>query len=150
VPRPIGENGAVTDFPPTHRDLLDAKVASLATLRADGFPQLTEVWFLHHEAELKLSLNDSRLKTRNLIARPQCSLLLLDIANPDRYLEVRALARIEPDDEYAFAGTLAAKYGGVDLRVLDRAGEKRLAITLEPVNVYAVDVSWVTEETPPP
>ena len=97
-PRTIGENGAVTDFPLSHRDLLEAKVASLATLRADGFPQLTEVWFLHHDGELRLSLNDSRLKTRNLIARPQCSLLLLDIANPDRYLEVRALAHAEPDE----------------------------------------------------
>jgi PPOX class probable F420-dependent enzyme len=139
----------VTDFPPSHRDLLDATVASLATLRADGFPQLTEVWFLHHEGELRLSLNDSRLKTRNLIARPQCSLLLLDVSNPDRYLEVRALARAEPDEQYVFADTLAAKYGGVDLRTLDGPGEKRLAITLEPVNVYAVDVSWVTQETAP-
>ena len=136
----------MTDFPDTHRDLLDLKVASLATLRADGFPQLTEVWFLHDEGELRLSLNDSRLKTRNLIARPQCSLLLLDLDNADRYLEVRALARIEPDDGYAFAERLAAKYGDVDLRTLDRPGERRLAITLEPVNVYPVDVSWVTAE----
>jgi PPOX class probable F420-dependent enzyme len=123
----------VTDFPESHRYLLDAKVASLATLRADGFPQLTEVWFLHQAGELALSLNDSRRKTRNLIARPQCSLLLLDVANPDRYLEVRALARIEPDREY----------GGVDLRTLDGPGEQRVKVTLEPVNVYAVDVSSI-------
>ena len=140
----------MTSFPESHRDLLDATVAALATLRSDGFPQITEVWFLHDEGELRMSLNTSRVKTRNLRTRPQCSIQLLDLSNPDRYLEVRALARIEPDDEYAFADTLAAKYGGVDLRVLDRPGEKRLAITLEPVNVYAVDVSWVTEETPPP
>jgi PPOX class probable F420-dependent enzyme len=130
-------------FPETHRDLLDARVASLATIRADGFPQLTEVWFLHDAGELKLSLNTSRLKTRNLRARPRCSLMLLDLANPDRYLEVRGRARIDPDDDYVFAAKLAAKYGGLDLHELDAPGESRVAVTIDPVNVYAVDVGWV-------
>ena len=49
--------------------------------------------------------------------------MLLDLANPDRYLEVRGLARLEPDDDYAFADRLAAKYGGIDLRQLDGPGE---------------------------
>ena len=64
----------MTDFPDSHRDLLDAQVATLATIGADGFPQLTEVWFLHDEGELKTSLNTSRLKTKNLQARPQASM----------------------------------------------------------------------------
>jgi len=141
----------VTEFPSSHLDLLDAPVASLATIRADGFPHLTEVWFLHDEGELKMSLNDTRLKTRNLMARPQCSLMLLDTAEPDRYLEVRGLARIEPDSDYVFADRLAAKYGGVDLRVIDRPGGRRVVVTIEPVNVYAVDMRWVSagESAPP-
>jgi PPOX class probable F420-dependent enzyme len=140
----------MTDFPASHRDLLDSTVASLATIRPDGFPQLTEVWFLYHDGELRLSLNTSRLKTRNLLAQPKCSLLLLDLVNPDRYLEVRGVARIEPDDDYEFAEVLAAKYGGVDLRLRDKPGEKRAAITLEPVNVYAVDMSWLSAVDPAP
>ena len=75
----------MTDFPDSHRDLLDAQVATLATIGGNGFPQLTEVWFLHDDdGELKISLNDSRLKTRNLQKRPQCSLLILDLQNPYR------------------------------------------------------------------
>src|ERR1700736_3891329 len=119
----------MTTFPDTHRDLLDGQWASLATIRDDGFPQVTEVWFLHDEGELKLSLNNSRLKTRNLHARPQCSLFLLDTANPIRYLEVRGLARIEPDDDYAFADKVGAKYGGIDLRMMDQPGQSRVAVT---------------------
>ena len=68
----------MTSFPDSHRDLLDAEVASLATIGDDGFPQSTELWFLHEDGELKISLNTTRLKTRNLRKRPQCSLLLLD------------------------------------------------------------------------
>jgi PPOX class probable F420-dependent enzyme len=130
----------MTSFPESHRDLLDAQVASLATIGGDGFPQLTELWFLHDGGELKLSLNTSRLKTRNLRKRPQCSLLLLDLHNPYRYLEVRGIARIEGDDDYAFARRLGAKYDA-DLKVHDRPGESRVAITIEPVNIYAVDMS---------
>jgi len=129
----------MTSFPDSHSDLLDAQVASLATVGRDGIPQLTEVWFLHDEDELKLSLNTSRLKTRNLQARPQCSLLLLDLENPYRYLEVRGTSRIEPDDDYAFANRLGAKYGA-DLSVHDKPGEHRVMITIEPANVYAVNM----------
>jgi PPOX class probable F420-dependent enzyme len=129
----------MTEFPDSHRELLDAKFASLATIGSDGFPQVTEIWFLLVDGELKISLNTSRRKTKNLIARPQCSLFLLDLANPYRYLEVRGRARVEPDDDYAFARSVGAKYGA-DLKVHDRPGETRVAVTIEPVNVYAVDM----------
>jgi PPOX class probable F420-dependent enzyme len=131
----------MTSFPESHRDLLDAQFATLATIGGNGWPQLTELWFLHEDGELRISLNDSRLKTRNLVKRPQCSLFILDLSNPYRYLEVRGNARIEPDDGYAFAQKVGAKYGGADLREHDRPGERRVVVTIEPVNVYAVDMS---------
>ncbi len=132
----------MTAFPDSHRDLLDAQVASLATIGANGFPQLTEIWFLYDDAEdkLKLSMNSSRLKTKNLRRRPQCSLLILDLQNPYRYLEVRGTAEFESDDDYAFAAKVGSKYNA-DLKVHDGPGETRVAITIEPINVYAVDMS---------
>jgi PPOX class probable F420-dependent enzyme len=129
----------MTSFPESHRDLLDNQVASLATIDGDGFPQITEVWFLLDDDELKISLNDSRYKTKNLLARPQCSLELLDLAVPYRYLEVRGRARIEPDDDYAFAQKVGAKYGA-DLKEHDGPGEHRVVVTIEPVKIYAVDM----------
>ena len=131
----------MTNFPDSHRDLLDAQVATFATIGGDGLPQLTEVWFLHDDGELKLSLNDSRLKTRNLQKRPECSVLLLDLQNPYRYLEVRGNAMLEADDDYSFARKLGAKYGGADLSEHDRPGDSRVVVTIEPANVYAVDMS---------
>ena len=130
-----------TDFPASHRDLLDARFATLATIGKDGGPQLTEVWFLFEDGQVKTSLNDSRLKTRNLKARPHCSLFILDLANPFRYLDVRGTARIEPDDDYEFAKKLGAKYDGADLSEHDGPGEKRVVVTIEPTNVFAVDMS---------
>jgi PPOX class probable F420-dependent enzyme len=129
----------MTTFPESHHDLLDAQVATLGTIDGKGFPQLTEVWFLHDDGELKLSLNSTRLKTRNLSQRPQCSLFVLDLQNPYRYLEVRGTAEIESDDDYAFAGRVGAKYDS-DLKVHDNPGESRVVVTIVPENVYAVDM----------
>lgn len=130
----------MTDFPASHKDLLDAEVATLATLGSDGYPQVSEVWFLHDEGELKTSLNDSRLKTKNLKARPECNMLILDLNNPYRFLSVKGNAQIEPDPDYEFANKLAAKYGGADLRAHDGPGESRVVVTIEPVNVWPVDM----------
>src|SRR5262245_3710455 len=99
----------MTDYPASHRDLLDAEFATFATVDAAVQPQLTEVWFVHEGDELRLPLNTDRAKTKNLLGRPQCSLLILDVGNPYRYLEVRGRARIEPDDDYAFATRVGAK-----------------------------------------
>ncbi len=130
----------MTTFPESHRGLLDAQVATLATVGGDGAPQMTEIWFLHDDGQLKLSLNTARLKTRNLMKRPACSLMLLDLENPYRYLVVRGNARIEPDDDYAFASKLGAKYSA-DLKVHDQPGETRVVVTIEPTKIYPVDMS---------
>jgi PPOX class probable F420-dependent enzyme len=130
----------MTTFPESHHDLLDAELATLATISSDGVPQQTVVWFLHEDGKLKLSLNNSRRKTKNLTKRPQCSLLILDPAVGQRYIEVRGTAELEADDDYAFARRVGAKYGGADLSEHDGPGDSRVIVTIQPSNVYAVDV----------
>jgi PPOX class probable F420-dependent enzyme len=130
----------MTTFPESHNDLLNADVATLATIAHSGMPQQTAVWFLYEDGKLKLSLNTSRLKTKNLMKRPQCGLLILDPAVPQRYLEVQGTAELEPDEDYAFARKVGAKYGGADLSEHDGPGDSRVIVTIHPTNVYAVDV----------
>ena len=77
------------DIPESHRDLLDADVGVFATLDGGGLPQLTVVWFLLEDGEVRLSFNSKRAKTHNLRARQECSLAIVDLANPYRYLELR-------------------------------------------------------------
>lgn len=130
----------MTVIPDSHRDLLEAQFATLATVGPDGRPQLSEIWFLAEGDTVRLSLNDSRQKTKNLTARPAANLFILDLAVPFRYLELRADAEVAPDDDYAFADKVGAKYGGADLRLHDKPGEKRVVVTLHPVRVNAVDM----------
>ena len=72
--------------------------------------------------------------------RPQGSLMILDVANPFRYVEVRGRARIEPDDDHTFAGKLHDKYN-TDVSAYDRPGDKRIVVTIEPTRVRPVDMS---------
>ncbi len=131
----------MSTFPASHSDLLDAQIATLATVGSTGMPQQTAVWFLHDDGQLRLSLNSARLKTRNLSKRPECSLFILDLENPYRYLEVRGRAKLDADPDYAFADKVGAKYGGADLREHDQPGESRMIVSIEPDNIYAVDMS---------
>ena len=129
----------MTLLPESHRDLLEAKVATLATLGADGYPQVSEVWFLAEDGTVRLSLNSSRQKVRNLVCHPKCTLFILDVKNTFRYLELRADALIEPDGEYLVADRVGEKYDA-DLRVHDQPGQTRVAVTLRLHKVNAVNM----------
>ena len=126
----------MTAIPDSHRDLLETDVAMLATIGHDGFPQVTALWFLFDEdGVIRLSLNNTRQKLKNLEANPECTFFILDRANPYRTLEIRAHAEIMPDTDQALAKKLGNKYGGFDVTTNDRPGETRLMVTLHPVKV---------------
>ena len=129
-------------IPESHRDLLSAQVATLATIGPDGRPQQSEVWFLaEDDGTVRVSLCSARQKTKNLLANPAVDLLILDLAGPFRYLELRGDATLEADPDYVFADRVGAKYGGADLRKMDKPGEQRYVVTINPTRIRAVDMS---------
>jgi PPOX class probable F420-dependent enzyme len=127
-------------IPESHRDLLDARTAVLATVGTDGRPQLSAVWFLAEGDTVRLSLNSTRQKVKNLRRNPAATLFVLDPANPQRYLELRGDATLSDDPDYAFAGQVGVKYEA-DLRTFDAPDASRVVVTLQPVRVNAVDLS---------
>jgi PPOX class probable F420-dependent enzyme len=129
----------MTTFPDSHKEFLDFPVASLTTIGDDGLPQSTLIWFLHDDGELRVSLNKTRLKVKNLRKRPQVSLLILDLNDPMKYLEVRGNAKLEEDADGSFAQKVGAKYGA-DLAAYDAPGDERVVVTIEPENIRAVDM----------
>lgn len=125
----------MTLIPETHRDLLDkSQVAILTTMGPDGFPQTTALWFLVDDGTVKLSINTSRQKAKNLEREREATVFFMDPETPYRTLEIRARAKVEPDPDYILADRVAAKYGA-DLRERDRPGDTRIAVTMEPVKV---------------
>ena len=85
----------MAEIPASHQDLLDTDVAVLATIGADGRPQVSAVWFLAEDGTVRISLNTSRQKTKNLQANHHCNVFILDRQNPHRYpLRSTRIARV--------------------------------------------------------
>lgn len=122
-------------IPDSFQDLLAIQVASLTTQGQDGFPQTSAVWFLNDDdGKLKVSLNVSRQKTKNLEKNPHATLFFIDPVNPYRTLEIRALVEIERDPDYIFASKVGAKYNA-DVRTFDPPGATRIVATFNPVKI---------------
>jgi PPOX class probable F420-dependent enzyme len=129
----------MTTIPASHHDLLQSPVATFATIGPDGRPQLSEIWFLADGDSISLSLNTSRQKTKNILARPACCLFILDIADPQRYLEIRGDAEVSADADHAFVDRVGKKYG-VNLRDYDQPGDERVVVRIIPHRVNAVNM----------
>lgn len=129
-----------TTIPDSHTDLLNAPVAALTTLGKDGGPQASLVWFVYDTADqrFKISLSGDRVKTRNLLERPQVSLLILDPNSPMRYMDVRGSANAVVDSDYAWADANVKPKYDADVRVHDRPDAIRYVVTIEPTQIYAV------------
>jgi PPOX class probable F420-dependent enzyme len=126
----------MTTIPDSHRDLLNGQVAVIGTIGSSGRPQLSGVWFLAEGDTVKISLNTARQKVKNLQANPKVSVIIFGDP-PYRYIELRGDAEVTPDDDYAFADKLGAKYGA-DLRSRDNPGDKRVVVTIHPKRV----ITW--------
>ncbi|HVT68041.1 MAG TPA: PPOX class F420-dependent oxidoreductase [Trebonia sp.] len=124
-------------IPDSHKDLLNAQVAVLGTIGSSGRPQLSATWFLAEGDTVKFSLNTARQKVKNLQANPKASVLILDPANPYKYVELRGDVEVTPDPDYEFADKVGAKYGGTDLRDRDEPGDTRVVVTMKPTRVVA-------------
>ena len=124
-------------IPPSHRDLLDAPIpVALATVGPTGHPQVTAVWVVRDGDEVVSSLPGVRQKLKNLRARPQATVFVIDPADPYRTLEVRGDVTIAPDPGLDTLRRVLAAYG-TDLASFSGPLEDRLTVTLHPTRVVA-------------
>ena len=131
---------AHNDIPTATAISCEGDFLTLATVGEDGYPQVSEVWFVAEGDQVAMSLNTRRQKVKNLETEPACTVLLLDLQNPYRYLEIRGTAVVAPDEDRAFAELVGAKYNA-DLREHDAPGDRRVVVRIVPVHVNAVDMS---------
>jgi PPOX class probable F420-dependent enzyme len=132
---------AAPEVPSSHAYLLEAPTLTLATIDPDGRPQLSQVWFIAEDGVVKTALNTQRKKVRNLEANAHATVFILDTANPQKYLEIRGDATLEPDPDYVFTERMCVKYGSPPIREWDGPDGKRVKVTINPVRINAVDMT---------
>jgi PPOX class probable F420-dependent enzyme len=124
-------------IPEKFTDLLARKTkafAYLATVKKDGMPQLTPVWFDWDGTHIVINTARGRLKDRVMHHNPCVAVLIADPANPYRYLQVQgrvveeteAGARDGIDDlSMKYHGTLYQNYRG-ETRVIYKVLPERV------------------------
>ena len=119
------------ELPGSHADLLERPLfAHLATIRPDGSPQSSVMWFAWDGRRVRFSHTSTRQKYRNLLADGRLSFHVQDPGNAYRTLEVRGrVESMEPDADAAFYRSLQVRYGS-DVPVLD--ADVRVVIVVEP------------------
>lgn len=106
------------NFPAGFQDLLTDEArafAYLATVMADGTPQVTPVWFDTDGEFLRVNSARGRVKDRNMRRHPQVALAIADPKNPYRYVQVRGtVVEILEQGAPEHIDALAKKYTGAD------------------------------------
>ena len=111
--------------------------ANLATLNADGSPQVTPVWIDYDGSNILVNTARGRVKDRNLRREPRVAISLLDPDNPYRYLGVqgRVVSMTEQGAD-AHIDKMAKKYLNKDTYPFRASGEVRVIVTIKPEKVH--------------
>jgi PPOX class probable F420-dependent enzyme len=128
-------------IPDAYSDLLTTKkaFANLATLNADGTPQVTPVWFDWDGSRLRINTAKGRLKDKNLRRTPAVALSIMDPDNPYRYVQVRGrVAAVTESGADAHIDALSRKYLGQDRYTYRKPGEVRVIFTIAPDRVQTM------------
>jgi PPOX class probable F420-dependent enzyme len=104
-------------------------LASLATLNADGSPQITPLWIDLDGDDLLFNTAEGRIKARNLHHDTRVAVSVIDPDDPYNVVAVRGtVVEITSDGADAHIDSLAKKYLNVDTYPMRREGEVRITV----------------------
>jgi PPOX class probable F420-dependent enzyme len=127
-----------TVVPETHADLLTKPAfAHLATVGADGAPQVTPMWFDWDGRDLLFSTLKTRRKYANARRDPRVTVSIADPDNPYRYLQITGEAVLEDDVAAELVAGLVRKYMGDGIYPWDEPGADRVTIRVRCKKVCA-------------
>lgn len=124
------------NFPEKYLDLLKPEAKAflfLATVNANGTPQLSPVWFDTDGKYILINTNEGRLKDRNMKERPeQITMVIQDPKTPYRYLGIKGKvvsSTTQGADEHI--NKLSLQYDNEPWKY--REGQKRIIFKIEPI-----------------
>jgi PPOX class probable F420-dependent enzyme len=128
----------MTDIPEKFRHLTSDKraFANVATVMADGSPQVTPVWFDYTDGKIRVNTAKGRVKSRTLREGAKVALAIMDPDNAYRYIQIRGtVSRATEEGADQHINSLAKKYLDKDTYPFRQPGEQRLMIEITPESV---------------
>lgn len=87
--------------------------AFLGTTMPDGSPQVTPLWFNTKGDFILINSAKGRVKDKNMRARPAVAITIIEMTDPNRYLQVRGqVVEITEEGAREHISTLSKKYYG--------------------------------------
>jgi PPOX class probable F420-dependent enzyme len=127
-------------IPASHADLLTTKpaFAHVATLNADGSPQVTPVWIDFDGTHVLFNTAKGRVKATNLAREGRVALSIADPENAYRYLGIQGhVVEMTEAGADAHIDKMAKKYLGKDSYPFRTPGEVRIIVKIAPDKVHA-------------
>lgn len=121
-------------IPDDYKDLFEKKAfANLATVNADGTPQVTPVWIDYDGDYVLVNSARGRRKDKNMERNRAVALSIQDPDNPYRYLEVRGnVTEITEQNADQHIDKMAKKYIGKDKYPWSKPDEVRVIYKIKP------------------
>jgi PPOX class probable F420-dependent enzyme len=135
------------------RMLAERRIASVATVDADGVPHLTSVWFLYEDGCLYLAIPSSSAKGRNLARNPRIA-VMIDVRSSYQEAGISASGDAEMlrgDEAAAFTRRVHEKYLSADALADPQVGPAfaamdDIAVRLRPRKWIAWDMAALDAE----
>ena len=101
-------------------------LANIATVDAEGHPQLTPVWIDLQGEDLAFNTAKGRAKEANLAKNPYVAVSVVDPDDPYNVVVVRGQVEAVEEGADAHIDSLAKKYLGLDTYPMRQPGEVRV------------------------
>ncbi|HTU15770.1 MAG TPA: PPOX class F420-dependent oxidoreductase [Solirubrobacterales bacterium] len=124
----------MTKIPDDAVHLLEGQhLAHVATLQADGSPQVTPVWIGHEGDLVTFNTAKGRLKEKNLKRDPRVAISIVDADSPYVPLVIQGkVVEITEEGADDDINALAKRYLNEDVYPFRQPGEERLIVKIEP------------------
>ena len=115
--------------------------AHVATLMADGSPQVTPVWVDIEGDRILVNTSEGRAKPRNVRRDPRVAISIVKQDNPYSSAYIRGrVAEMRHEGAKEHIDKLAKKYLGQDTYPYLQPGEQRVIMVIEPEHVGSMMV----------
>jgi PPOX class probable F420-dependent enzyme len=125
----------MASIPEGFMDLMTAKkaLANVATVMADGSPQVTPVWFDYTDGNVRINSAKGRVKSHTMKEGAKVAMSIVDPDNDYRYIQIRGtVIKVTEQGADAHIDSLAKKYLGKDKYPYANPKEVRLTFEIEP------------------
>ena len=111
----------------------------IATIMADGSPQLSPVWANYEDGYIMVNTAEGRIKHKNILRDPRVAVSVVSKDNPLDMTTIRGkVEELIPDYDYKHADRLTQQYLGRDHYPFKRKDEKRVILKIKPEHVFVM------------